>query len=233
MPPMNYMAGKAIGQHFAMMQQSAFAVELVYSFVIILASLMIFYSTREMYKLTKYKGLKYFRFAFLFFAIAYFFRYVIRFIIQSLSINQIIEFSSVWIGSLTLFIFMYSSSIAIFYLLYSLIWKRLENNFIYALHILAVFLALIMVIIPSPEIYLSINLFLFVFVLIIAYISHKSSKKNSLFIIYILLLAFWILNIIDIFIPRFLFLYKIYVYLASITIFMIILYKVLKKAGVD
>lgn len=40
--------------------------EVIYSFVIIVCSLMIYFGTKELYELSSYKGIKYFRQAFLF-----------------------------------------------------------------------------------------------------------------------------------------------------------------------
>ena len=52
--------------------------ELIYSFVIILCSLLIYFETKELYELSSHKGIKYFRRSFLFFGIAYFVRYFIK-----------------------------------------------------------------------------------------------------------------------------------------------------------
>ena len=93
--------------------------ELIYSFVIIIASLMVYFSTKELYDLSKHKGIKYFRLAFLYFAIAYFFRYFIKFFVYAFGIGRTPEFSPQFIGFLSLFVFLYASSMAIFYLLYS------------------------------------------------------------------------------------------------------------------
>jgi len=41
--------------------------ELIYSFVIMLCSLMVFFGTKQIYELSSHKGIKYFRLAFLFF----------------------------------------------------------------------------------------------------------------------------------------------------------------------
>ena len=67
--------------------------ELIYSFVIIVCSLMVYYATKEMYELSSYKGIKYFRQAFLFFAIAYFFRYFIQFFLVFFNIKDILTFT--------------------------------------------------------------------------------------------------------------------------------------------
>lgn len=212
-------------------------VELIYSFVIIICSLMIYWSTREIYELSSYKGLKYFRKSFLFFAIAYFFRYFIMFFLVILNLKEFIEFRPDSILWIPLFIFIYSSSIAVFYLLYSVKWKKL-NSTIFKMpffHILAILIAFIGVFSRSHEIQFILNiilLFFVSFVLLTAYRDSKDKKKGkSLLLIYFLLFVFWILNVIDIIIPKFLELFKLFIYLASILLFMSILYKVLRKIG--
>ena len=55
--------------------------EIIYSFVIIFCSLLVYFGTKEIYELSSHKGIKYFREAFLFFAIAYFFRFLIKVIL--------------------------------------------------------------------------------------------------------------------------------------------------------
>jgi len=212
--------------------------EIIYSFVIIICSLMIYFGTKELYQLSSHKGINYFRRAFLFFAIAYFFRNFIKFILFYFNIARIIEISpktaGILLGHTTLFIFVYFSSMAIFYLLYSVMWKRWNNsNKVYLFHILAVIISFISILFPSPFIHLTINLGLLVLVIIIVYISRKNQKKNKskLYFIYLLLMIFWILNVLDILVPEFLRTYQIIIYLASIGIFLLILYKVLKKVG--
>jgi hypothetical protein len=93
--------------------------ELIYSFVIIICSLMIYYATKEVYELSSHKGIKYFRLSFLFFAIAYFSRYFIMFILNFLNLDNLFFISPRSIFSASLFVFIYSSSMAIMYLLCS------------------------------------------------------------------------------------------------------------------
>lgn len=211
--------------------------ELIYSFVIIVCSLMIYYATREMYELSSYKGIKYFRRAFLFFAIAYFFRYFIRFILVFFNLREILEVSPRFIGWISLFIFLYFSLMSVFYLLYSVMWKKFNNSKIkiYWLNIFALLIALICVFLRSIAIYIILNLLLLVFgcfTLLIAYKNSKNKKRGKdLFVIYFLLFIFLILNIVDILVPKFLEFYRIVIYLISIFLFMAILYKVLKKVG--
>jgi hypothetical protein len=211
--------------------------ELIYSFVIIICSLMIYFATKEMYELSSYNGIKYFRQAFLFFAVAYFFRYFIMFVLLIFNLRDILEFSPQYLGGISLLIFLYSSSMAIFYLLYSVMWKRWSHDKIriYLFNLAAVFIALIGTVFRSFLTDLILNLVLFIFIIIVLYFAYKDSNKKykgkSLFIIYLLLFIFWVLNIIDVLLPRFLELYRLIIYVISIFIFMIILYKVLKKTG--
>jgi len=214
--------------------------EILYSFIIIACSLLVYFSTKELYELSSYKGIKYFRLSFLFFAIAYFFRSFIKFVLVFFNVRAIHEFSPnifMPMGSLTLVLFMYFSSMALFYLLYSVMWKKWNGNSkkIYLLHAIAIVISLLTAISGEPSFLLLINLFFFVLVSFIFYIAHKNfkdkKKGNTLYAIYMLLFVFWMLNLIDILVPSFLQGFQLFIYLASSGIFLAILYKVLKKTG--
>lgn len=208
--------------------------ELIYSFVIILCSLMIYHSTKEVYKLSSYKGLKYFRQAFLFFAVAYFFRYSIKFLLIFFDVKRVMDFSPILIGVISLSVFLYSSSMAVFYLLYSIMWKKWNSHKIniWLFNIFAIIIAFIGTLFINSGVPVILNLILLVSVASVLFSNyHHSKKKGNLFIIYILLLLFWVLNIISILIPDFLEFYQLLIYLVSISLFMVILYKVLKKIG--
>jgi hypothetical protein len=210
--------------------------EIIYAFVIIVCSLMIYFGTKELYELSSYKGIKYFRQAFLFFAIAYFFRSFIKLIIGLFNVSGIIDVHpDIW-GPAILFVFMYLSSMSIFYLLYSVMWKRWnkDSNKIVLFHILAIVIAGLSIISRNPLAYLILNIILFIFIIFIVYISYKSSKTkkvHNMYVVYLLLSVFWIFNILDILIPKFFRTFQLFIYLSSIGIFLLILYKVLKKTG--
>jgi hypothetical protein len=210
--------------------------ELLYSFVIIICSLMIYFSTKEMYDLSAYKGIKYFRQAFLYFAIAFFFRYFINFIIVLFNVSEIREFSPMHIGWLSLFWFMYFSFMAAFYLLYSVVWKKWNHDKtkIYVFNAVAIPMAAIGALIGGVLINAIITLILLLVILAVVLIAYKDSDKHkgkSMYAIYLMLFVFWILNIVDIIIPRFLEMVRLLIYLVSIFLFMFILYKVLRKTG--
>lgn len=208
-----------------------FNLEMIYSFIIIVCSLMVYFGTKELYKLSDYKGLKYFRQAFLFFAVAFFFRSFARFLLIFLGMNlRSFNNFGVWV----LFAFMYASTMAIFYLAYSVMWKKWNHeDKIFVLHIIAIIISIISISIGIAEVLLGVQILLFIFVVIASYFSRKKSdkKKHSLYWIYILLFAFWILNIIDLLIPDFLQTFQLIIYFFSTGIFLLILYKVLRRVS--
>ena len=131
MPPIT---GHAVGQGMGRLLDATMSGEILYSFVIIICSLMIYFTTKELYELTSHKGIKYFRLSFLFFALAYFFRSFIKITLLSLETRDLISVMPTF-ASITFFAFMYFSSMAIFYLLYSVICKKWESvSTIYILH---------------------------------------------------------------------------------------------------
>lgn len=225
MPPINFLL------------QGNAGTELIYSFIIIICNLMIYHATKEMYQLSSYKGIKYFRQAFLFFAIAYFFRYSIKFLLVFFDVKGILEISPMFIGIISLFFYLYFTSMAIFFLLYSIIWKNDSTNskrLFYIFNIVALVIALIGIFFTGPEMPFILNIILLIIAFIVLLTNQKDYKKKkerNLFIIYTLLFIFGSLNIIDILIPDFFQFFQMLLYLASISIFMIILYKVLKRVG--
>lgn len=208
--------------------------EIIYSFIIIACSLMIYFGTKELYNLTSHKGIKYFRQAFLFFALAYFFRSFIKIILFYFEKSELLTFFPIF-GSITLFMFMYFSSMAIFYLLYSVMWKKWKwKSTILLFHLTSLAIATTTILFRSPTAYLIINILLFAFISLTVYLSHKQPKKKkptNLYIIYLMLFFFWILNIIDILVPNFLQTFQLFIYLTSLGIFLSILYKVIKKTN--
>ena len=209
--------------------------EIIYSFVIIICSLMVYFGTKELYELSSHKGIKYFRQAFLFFAIAYFFRSIIMYALFLFNFKEVLDISPMLIGEVTLFLFVYFSSMAVFSLLYSVMWKKWNGGSrkIYLFHFLAVIIAFLSLIPRSPALRFGLNILLFLIIVFTVYQVYREGKnrkkRSSLYAIYMLLFLFFLLNIFDILIPNFLTQFKLIIYLASITIFLLILYKVLKK----
>jgi hypothetical protein len=123
---------------------------------------------------------------------------------------------------------------AIFYLIYSMLWKKLKKfpKAIYLFHALAIITAVITIIFYNNLlVYALINIILLLFIVVIIAFVNKSEKKNLLKVIYILLSVFLFFNIIDILIPEFFQVFQLIIYLVSVIIFLWILYRVLTKAG--
>jgi len=143
------------------------------------------------------------------------------------------------VSDATMFIFIYASCMAVFYLLYSVMWKDWDGNSkkIYIFHGIAVLMAFLIVLLNNIYLSLLIQLLLFASLAIITLVSYIKSKnkkrKHNLYVIYLLLFLFLVMNVIGILIPNFFQTFHIIVYLASISIFLIILYKVLRKTGSD
>jgi hypothetical protein len=211
--------------------------EIIYSFVIIICSLMIYFGTKEIYDLSSYKGIKYFRQAFLFFGIAYLCRFFIEFIVISFNLHGILDIYPLMLGYVALFVFMYLSSISIFYLIYSVSWKKWKDKskMVYIFHIIAILIALASIFFNNQIFYIGLNILLLISAVILIsvawYNQRNKLKKNNLFFIYFLLFIFFILNVFNILVPIFLESLKLLIYLISLGIFLVILYKVLKKSG--
>jgi hypothetical protein len=227
--------GSGLGQGLGKMMNLGIGTEIIYSFVIIVCSLMIYFATKELYSLTKHKGIKYFRLSFLFFALAYFFRSFIKIILFYFNKQEIRTILPIF-GNITLLFFIYFSIMAIFFLVYSVLYKRYKQNpIIYLMHIVAVIISLIMTLSGFPlSRFLLLNLLLFIFIAYAVYTAYHQSKNKkhvNLYIIYLLLSIFWIFNILDILIPNFLQTFQLIIYLISSGIFLTILYKVLRKTN--
>jgi hypothetical protein len=224
--------GPGLGRLYSM-GLSGLGVEIFYAFIIIACSLMIYFSTREIYQLTRHKGVKYFRLSFLFFAIAYFSRSFIKLAFFFFDKRELRDILPIF-GNITLFIFSYFSVMAIFFLLYSVLYKKWGARGGYVFNLAAIFLAGIITLLGrSGNLYFVFNLLLFIFIGYATYVAYNCSSKKRPFnyVVYLLLFIFWMLNILDILVPDFLQAFQFFIYLASAGIFLLILYKVLRKTG--
>jgi hypothetical protein len=180
--------------------------ELIYSLVIVTSCFMIYYSTKEMYELSYYRGLGYFRKAFLFFGVAYIFRYMIRALFVIFDLHDVFDLYPHVYGLLSLPLFLYFSSMGIFYLLYSVMWKKWnhEKNRLLLFHISAITIALVGTVFRLIAVHLILNIVLLsivIFVLLVAFRESKNKQKNNLYVIYLFFSVFWFLSVIDLLIP--------------------------------
>ena len=205
--------------------------DVMYSFVIIFISSMIYFATRELYELSQHKGIQYFRLAFLFFAIAYAFRFITQFLVISLGIPRPWNTNLSTIHLLFPTLFIYASTVAIFYLWASgnTHWLNKKHSTV-LLHAIAIVITLLAIYTQNIVLLLIIQVAL---IALLAFSSYKKrTKKKSLLelhLLYTLIAIFWALNLLDILVPSFLFQTQIIIYLASISLFLILFYKVIKK----
>lgn len=89
--------------------------KIIYGILIVLICAVIVLKTDKLYKLSSHKGIRYFRNAFFFFGIAFFIRYILNSEIHSYGIALFKEF------------FEFFMIMGGFFLLYSLIWKKVES----------------------------------------------------------------------------------------------------------
>ena len=205
-------------------------IELIYSLIVVLSCFLIYFKTKEMYKLTSYKGIKYFRNTFLFFGITYFVRFFLH-LIRTLMVDRIFG-----IFEIAFFVMIYSSSMALIYLIYSLFWKKLAKYpYIKTslFHIASLIIAFISIISEAPFIFLIFQGGLFILLTIISYLYHKKTKHKEsffqLYLIYLLIFVLWIISNILEFVVYFSPNLGLIIYGISILLFLIILFRVLKK----
>ena len=179
------------------------SLEFVYSAVILFICFLIYFKTREIYELTKHKGIYYFRNTFLFLGISYFF----RFLILSFAISgRIMEFSifpeHLIVILTSFFLVAYFSSLAIFSLIYSMVWRRIEGGLLekrYSIHLIALVISLIVFAFRSHVLLLILQTGLLLLLVIVAYMNFKLKDKkrpfSQIYFIYFLLILFWIINL--------------------------------------
>lgn len=206
-------------------------IELIYSLIVIISCSIIHFRTKELYELSSYKGIKYFRNAFLFFGLAFFARFFLRLIaiIDGPSRGDFIFFGTGFL------IFLYAGLMAGFYLIYSSIWKQFKNpeQFRWIFHPVALTIAAIVIIFllgPSTLIVLG---FIFFIAAILAYSKKKEPKKNGgikqLHIIYILLFISWIASAAAHLFIRISTGTSLLLYGVSSLLFLVILYRVIES----
>ena len=207
-----------------------FWIEPVYSIFVILAVLLVYFKTREMYKLTEHKGIKYFSLTFLFFAIAHFFRFFFRIFFRNFfSLGVFMPGRPPFqIGS---FIFTYSSVMAGLFLLYSLVWRKIkldEKFVILIFNLIAVLTVILDMLILNQFVHIAIITLLFLLATLLSF-NRKSKKKHPFFIAYLLISLIWILNLISIELRKFMFEFRLVIYAISVILYLVILWRIFRN----
>lgn len=204
--------------------------KIAYSFLIAIICLVIVFRTDRLFRLSMHQGIRYFRNAFLFYAIAFVFRYLLNPVIGTKYF------------SITNALFEYFLIMAGFFLLYSLIWKKFETtkpalSSLFNPRILTFYLmALILVI--SDYIWSTYNLMflsqiiIFIFATAISFSNYRSRPKGKFlkfyFIAMLLSLLAWALNALAAAILAWNQLVLINIYALNMIIFLLFLFGVIK-----
>ncbi len=173
--------------------------EYIYAFVMSFISLIILLKTDRYFRLSLHNGLRYFRNSFLFYGLAFFWKFILA-DITNLNLNYVF-FSQ--------FIFEYLLIIGGLFLLYSLIWKKFDihkityssliNSKVIFLHIIAITLSFFDSFFESYRFLFISQILIFSFSIILFFKNYKKNEnKSSLNKIYLLALLLgliaWILN---------------------------------------
>jgi len=208
-------------------------IEIAYSLIISLICFIIYFRTKKISEVISYNGIKYFRYAFLFFGISFVSRLGIP-LYKVLLDGQIFLFLAV-----PVFITIFTGTMALFLLLYSLLWKKFEKvpfNPLYLLSSFALIISALIFLIKSRAliiIILIIQMILFLIVAIISFLNHRDSKKEpkNFFVhfIYILLFFSWIIHLFAFFALHLSLIISVILYIMSTMLFLTILHRVVKK----
>ena len=169
---------------------SGFGIEFIYTIIMALFCFIIYFKTKEPYKLTRHKGIKYFRMAFVFLHLGMLSTTILDI---SLRLRTLHPFSMTLLA--------YFSTMAIFYLVYSTIWKHIkkkinETHFIAIANMVAIIFSIISFITRSHTTLFTIQIFLVILAIIAIFIKHKNGKMFSqIKFLYLLTFIFWIINL--------------------------------------
>lgn len=217
---------------FQLIDPTRLAGELGYTLIVVFLCFTIYFKTREIYDLTNHEGIYYFRITFLFFGLAYIFRFfgfLSMFVGLTFDTNLLMDILRIF--PFPLVFDGYLSTLAILSLTYSVIWKKLHiKHTLLLFNAIAILISGIAFISRSPFLLLLAQAVLLIFTIIMAcYFYIRSRKFSQLFILYVLFLLFWIVNLLTLDPARFPpFEIQIAFHIISIALIGIIYYKVAK-----
>ncbi len=203
-------------------------IDILFSIIIVISCLIIYFRTKELYDLTLHKGIKYFRFAFLFFA----FGFIIKLLFPLL---RIFEYQPFLFRGYVGFLMMFTGTMALLCLLYSVAWKRIKsdrNDFYYLIAISLAFS--IMTSLARLRFYAMIfQVMVLLSIIIISYANFRKEDRKSLhaslYLLYGMISVAWLANMAANFMSRISIATSIALNIISGALFIIALYKVVNK----
>ncbi len=170
--------------------QNALLYVLIQGIIIVASSTLAYFYIRQLYNISQHRGIKYFSNSFLFFALGFFLSTILGIItVLKIPTGQVI-FQFLAAG------FYYCLTIAAFYLLFSLVWKRIEDKIasdsqtiqksrtmfqliVAGLHALAVIIGVTSILAGSASILFVPVLLILLAAIKISYSNYKSAEKKK------------------------------------------------------
>jgi len=209
-------------------------IKIFYGIIISFICIIITLRADRLFRLSMHTGIRYFRNAFFFYAIAFLMRYIFgtpvlnNYIVVNLGITKsLFEFFMIMAG---------------FFLLYSLLWKKIEYGYYYHSSLLnsriLIFYLMAFIIVMMDYIFTSYNflfvsqIILFAFLFAISYKNYLKKPNTNFskfyFIAMIIGLAAWILNALTGLLLHWNYTALIIIYLLNMLIFLLFLYGVIR-----
>jgi hypothetical protein len=212
---------------FEFITQNKEIFRIIYSFLITLTCVIIVTKTNKLFALSHHQGIRYFRNAFFFYGIAFVLRYLLPKPFSFFDLGIIFEFFMVMAG---------------FFILYSLIWKKIEGNEksrsslmnlkIFIFYIFAFIISILDFLWNSYNFIFASQIFVFTIASIISYNNSKNKKNASFlklyFMVMMLSLFAWTLNFIFASFLNWKLQWLAHVYILNIIVFLVFLYGVIK-----
>jgi hypothetical protein len=175
--------------------QAIFLSEFAFTVIAAAFCFLIYFRTRESYELTRYRGIKYFRDAFLFFGLSYIMRFITGLMFFYRNFN--IPLARELFGPLTMLPLSYFSTIGIFYLLFSVVWKKFDNGFMISFgHFVALLLAIASFLTRSSEILLLTQCAMLALAVIIVMASASGKRLTKSKTLYSITALLWLINLL-------------------------------------
>jgi len=170
-------------------------IELGFALIALIFCLLIYFRTREAYSLTKHKGIKYFRDAFLFFGFAYLLRFLFSIVFLSRVVFDMNIERQILMPVFIMFLG-YVSTMSILYLIFSAIWKNISGKTTIILgHVLAILVSITAFTTRSPLAVIVIHSILTILAIIIIFHKKDNKKQTKTRILYMLVLLAWVVNL--------------------------------------
>ncbi|VVB70679.1 Uncharacterised protein [uncultured archaeon] len=203
--------------------------DLIFTVTTVIFCFLIYLKTRESYELTKYKGIKYFRDAFLFFGISYVLRFLFSLTLLSRVTNELLLPKGL-VMLLSIILLGYFSTMGIVYLIFSFIWKKFDNKKLEIFgHGIAIALSIVALFTASHLMLISLQIILLGIALILGFTTKlKVGKMSPTKGLYFLIIALWFINLIITSERLFTWETEVFFQITSIVVFAIIYHKISK-----